>query len=182
MAIVEGYATLAEVKSDLRLTTTADDERIERCIEAASRLADHVSHRKWITEASVTRNFRTDGYVVWIDEAQVVNTVEESDDQVTWTAVASGWITNASAPPIRMLELITGRHWSRFVRVLGTWGSGAIPTNINQATRIEAVRLFKRPDTPEGVLVGDFGSARLAKVDPDFFALVGAAGKRKVIG
>ena len=182
MAIAEGYAQLAEVKADLRLTTTVDDQRIERCIEAASRLVDHIAKRRWVPDVGAVRTFTSDGCMVFVGDLDTITTVEESDDQVTWAEVTDGWVTHPYNPPVRRLELITGRAWARFVRITGDYDVSPIPPNINAATRIEAVRLFKRPDTPEGVLVGDFGAARLARVDPDFFALVGATGKRRVLG
>lgn len=180
MAIVDGYATLDEVKADLRLTTTTDDERIERCIEAASRRIDQMSGRKWAAAVTEARTFRANGAYAWIDECDTITLVEQSDDQATWTAVASGYVTNPSGP-VRKLQLTTGVEWQRFVRVTATFDGAAVPPQVNQGCRIEAVRLFKRPDTPEGVLVGDFGSARLGRIDPDVLALIRPL-SRKVVG
>lgn len=179
MAIVEGYATLLEVKADLRLTTTTDDARIERAIEAASRQIDNTTHRKFYAELGAVRMFSSHGPYVWIDELTTLTTVEQSSDQATWTMVTSGWVTNPT-PPIRKLQLTSG-EWAAFVRITGDWGPAAIPAVVNQACRIQAVRLFKRPDTPEGVLVGDFGAARLGRVDPDVLGLIRPLA-RKVVG
>jgi len=181
MAIVEGYATLPEVKADLRLTTTKDDERLERCIEAASRLIDHITHRKWSAAAVEARTFTPPilSPYVWIDECETVTLVEESNDLDTWSTVTS-WVPNPSGP-VGRLKRLSGGTWMEYVRVTATFDGAAYPPNINQACRIEAVRLFKRPDTPEGVLVGDFGAATMARIDPDFLALVRAS-KRRVLG
>lgn len=178
MAVLNGYATLAEVKAELRLSTTVDDARIERKIEAASRALDDATHRTFFTSTE-TRVFTSSGAVVWIHDAQAVTLVEESSDQSTWAPVTGGWVTNPRLP-LRKLELLAG-DWARFVRVTATWGNAAVPAKLREATILYAVRLFKRPDTPEGVLVGDFGAARLAREDPDILKMVRPLA-RKVIG
>jgi hypothetical protein len=179
VTIVDGYATLAEVKAELRLTTTADDGRLERAVEAASRLIDNLTRRRF-TSTTEARTFRSWGAKVWTDDAQAVTLVEESADQVTWTAVAAGgWTVNAR-PPIRALTRVDG-EWLASVRVTATWGVATIPPEVHTACIIQSIRLFKRPDTPEGVLTGDFGAARLARVDPDVLALVRPLA-RKVVG
>lgn len=180
MAIVDGYATLTEVKAALRLTTTNDDARIEQAIEAASRLIDSVTRRKFVSSTE-SRVFGASGVTVWVDDASAVTLVEQSNDQTTWATVAStSWVANAR-PPIRSLIRIDGSEWYSFVRITGTWGSASIPTAVQEACVIQAVRLFKRPDSPEGILTGEFGAARLARVDPDVLALIRPLA-RKVIG
>ncbi len=180
MAITNGYATLPEVKAELRLTTTVDDARLERAIEAASREIDNATRRRFYT-ATDARVFRSWGTTVWVDDAQTVTLTEESSDQSTWTTVAStGWVPNAR-PPIRSLARLAGAEWLPFVRVTATWGTGTIPAEVHTACIIQAIRLFKRPDTPEGVLTGDFGAARLSRIDPDVLALVRPLA-RKVVG
>lgn len=180
MAIVDGYATLPEVKAELRLTTTVDDARIERAIEAASRAIDNATRRKFTTTTGA-RVFRSWGSQVIVDDASAVTLVEESNDQAVWSTVASTGYTPNARPPIRRLTRLAGAEWLSFVRVTATWGAAAIPAEVHTACMIQAIRLFKRPDTPEGVLVGDFGAARLARIDPDVLALVRPLA-RKVIG
>jgi hypothetical protein len=55
------------------------------------------------------------------------------------------------------------------VRVTGVWGWAQIPTAIKQATIIQSSRLFKRLDSPLGVLgMGDMGQIRVSRyLDPD---------------
>lgn len=172
MAITDGYCTLEEVKADLRLTTTSDDERLEAAVEAASRLIDSITHRRWATVTEV-RTFSSSGYTVWTSDATSVTAVQESDDQVTWTAVAAASYVTNPRPPIRSVVRIDGRQWLRFVRMTGDpWGVATVPADVRQACRIQTVRLFKRADTPEGILQGDFGAARLARVDPDVLGLL----------
>ena len=181
MAITNGYATLPEVKAELRLTTTVDDARLERAIETASRQIDNATRRRfYLSPAGEARVFRSWGVTVRFDDAQAVTLVEESTDQTTWSTVAaSAYVANAR-PPIRSLSRLDGAEWLSFVRVTGTWGTGTIPAEVHTACLIQAIRLFKRADTPEGVLVGDFGAARLARIDPDVLALVRPLARRVV--
>ena len=181
MAITNGYATLPEVKAELRLTTTVDDARIERAIEAASRAIDNATRRRFYTTSGEQRIFRSWGATALVDDAQSVTLVEESTDQVSWATVAAAAYAPNPRPPIRRLDRLSGAEWLAFVRVTATWGTATIPAEIHTACLIQAVRLFKRADTPEGVLVGDFGAARLARIDPDVLALVRPLA-RKVVG
>ena len=89
MAITNGYATLPEVKAELRLTTTVDDARIERAIEAASRAIDNATLRRFYTTSGEQRIFRSWGATALVDDAQSVTLVEESTDQVSWATVAA---------------------------------------------------------------------------------------------
>lgn len=171
MAIVDGYATLPEVKAALRSTTTVDDARVERAIEAASRLVDHVTRRKFVPSSGV-RVFNGWGVTVWVDDAQTVTLAEQSADQTTWSTVAATSYVSNARPPIRSLIRIDGGEWPRFVRVTGTWGEATVPPEVQQATVIQAVRIYKRPDTWNGILEGDFGAVRLARIDPDFLSLI----------
>lgn len=180
MAITDGYATLPEVKAELRLTTTVDDARIERAIEAASRAIDNATRRKF-TAVAGARVFRSWGCQVLIDDASTLTLVEESNDQSAWSTVAATAYTPNARPPVRRLTRLASVEWLSFVRVTATWGTATIPAEIHTACIIQAIRLFKRPDTPEGVLVGDFGAARLARIDPDVLALVRPLA-RKVVG
>ncbi len=174
------YATVGEVKRELRLTTTVDDERILAAVTAASRMIDNATRRRFSGVAG-GRVFRTWGVTALIDDAQSVTLVEESTDQVTWSTVAATAYAPNPRPPIRRLDRLSGAPWLPFVRVTATWGTSTIPAEIHTACLIQAVRLFKRADTPEGVLVGDFGAARLARIDPDVLALVRPLA-RKVVG
>jgi hypothetical protein len=181
MTIVDGYTTLTEVKADLRLTTTVDDSRLERKIEAASRTIDDTTHRTFVTSGPSARMFTSSGVMVWIDDAQAVTLVEESSDQTTWSTVAATARVFNVRSPIYKITRIGGAEWLPYVRVTGTWGNGTVPTKIREACIILAIRYFKRPDTPEGVLTGDFGAARLGREDPDVARMIKPF-IRKVIG
>ena len=54
-------------------------------------------------------------------------------------------------------------------RITAVWGWAQVPTAIKQATIIQSSRLFKRLDSPLGVLgMGDLGQIRVSRyLDPD---------------
>jgi hypothetical protein len=60
------------------------------------------------------------------------------------------------------------------VRVTAMWGWPAVPSDVKQATLIQAARLYKRHESPDGVLGGaDFGIVRVgSRVDPDVAMLL----------
>jgi hypothetical protein len=117
--------------------------------------------------------FASWGRSTFIDDATAVTLVEESVNQQTWAVLSSSQWTTNPRPPIRQLVRIDNNPFAGFVRVTPTtWGRATIPREVEQATIIEAIRLFKRPDTPEGVLTGDFGAARLSRIDPDVLSLL----------
>jgi hypothetical protein len=61
------------------------------------------------------------------------------------------------------------------VKVTGRWGWPEVPTPVRQACLIQASRLYKRSQSPEGVtgFGSEFGAIRLsARPDPDVVALL----------
>ena len=60
------------------------------------------------------------------------------------------------------------------VRVTGVWGWSAVPTAVKQATVIQAARIFKRNDSPTGIVgFGDMGAIRVGvQLDPDVKHLI----------
>ena len=188
MPITNGYATLVDVKAELRLTTTTDDTRLERCVETASRFIDLLAGRVFYAPGvTVSEVAGTGTDTIFVRDSANVTLVQESLTGLSTyvTVPATGWYTPfVDDRPITRIIRSLGAVWARGGRVRVTsnlqW-SGATPKPIETATLIEAVRLFKRPDSPEGVLAGDFGAARLARVDPDVLALVRPY-KRRVLG
>lgn len=189
MAITNGYATLAEVRAELRLaaTYTADDPRLERAVESASRFVDGLTNREFFASAGGARIYSPSNDTVWIDDAPAAPTLVEHRP-----TPAAAWVTVSSSAyvvpepsngrPYTRVVALSGLTWYPQVRVTTAgWGWGSIPTAVKSATLIEAVRIFKRSDTPEGVLAGEFGATRLSRTDPDVLALL-ARYRKGVIG
>lgn len=199
MPITNGYATLAQVKSSLRITDTIDDAAIELAIEAASRQIDSYCSRVFYDMGTASRFFAaTDPYFCPIDDCQAVTQVatavtSNGNYDTIWTGPTAGQNNgdyqveplNAAYPTDGIVAPITGIRalWrylfptiggNALVKVTGSWGWPSVPTAIRQATVIQAARIFKRNDSPLGVAgFGDMGVMRVSnQLDPDVRQLV----------
>lgn len=199
MAISNGYATLAQVKSALRITDSVDDALIELAIESASRLIDSYCARVFYNLGSQARFFAaTDPYFCPIDDCQSITEVataltSNGNYDTVWANPTSNQNNgdyqveplNASYPTDGISAPITGVRalWrylfptiggNALVRITGTWGWASVPTAITQACVIQAARIFKRNDSPLGVAgFGDLGVMRVStNLDPDVRQLV----------
>lgn len=197
MAVVNGYVTLSEVKAALRLTSAGDDARIEGCIEGASRAIDEICGRTFFTSVSAIRVFApsADLRTCLFDDCAAPPAV------ASWTG--TGWVALTSGVDYQLLpvsaaqtgrpytgvEMITGRNFfapsiasvRRTVQVTALWGWPTVPHAVREACRLQAINLFKRADSPGGVVSGDFGAFRIPRIDPDVAMLVKPL-KRTVIG
>lgn len=194
MAITNGYATLAELKSALRISDTVDDELLETSIESASRQIDGACERVFF-QTSATRVFRPrDGFLCEIDDLVTLTTLKTSSRadgvfDITWTE------TDLQLEPLNGLVGGTYRPFDRLVaigeylfpvyepksvnaleatvQVVGTFGFPSVPADIKQAAILLSMRQFKRYDSPLGVAgFGDLGVIRVGKLDPDIEALI----------
>lgn len=193
MAITNGYCTLADVKSALRITDTVDDSLIEVSIEAASREIDGYCQRSFYT-TTATRVFQaTNAFITETDDIVSVTTLKTSTDGATygttWSATdfqlepLNGVTAGLTQPYTRVRAIganlfpqwsVTGTY-SNFagVQITGVFGWSTVPTAIKQAAILLAMRQFKRYDSPLGVAgFGDIGVMRVGRVDPDVEALL----------
>lgn len=194
MTITNGYLTLAEIKVALGgVTGSGLDADLERAIEAASRSIDEYTRRRFWQDSTEAERFYTaddDGKLVVDDISTTTNLVVKTDAagdgtyETTWTRGTDFRVTpiNAAADgePWTVIERITvgGRYAfpsaDYGVSVTAKFGWAAVPTAIEQACLIEALRLFKRKDSPFGVAGStEFGAVRLLnKMDPDAEKLI----------
>ena len=189
MAITNGYATLAEVKAALRLNDTIDDSLLEMAIESASRLVDGYSGRYFYNAGTATKNFAAqDNYIVVTEDLQSVSSLQDTNEiggsYDTWeTDEYQLEPLNGKADGISMpytqIRAVGGNFFNlnvgdALVRITGVWGWAAVPIAIKQATIIQASRIFKRLDSPLGVLSSpDLGFIRVgSRLDPDVAQLV----------
>ena len=189
MAIVNGYATLSDVKAALRITDTVDDSLLEISIEAASREIDGWCERVF-TSSTATRIYRpTDVFTVDVDDLQSITTLKTDSDgsgtfDVTWESTdyqlnplngIAGGITTPYTQvraigqylfPIYEPRNVNSNEAS--IQINGVWGWSSVPTAVKQACIILSMRQFKRYDSPTGVMgFGDLGVMRVGRVDPD---------------
>jgi len=198
MAITNGYATRNQIKAALRIGTAdnIDDDLIDNCAGAASRLIDGYCNRKFWSVGSATSRVYTaeDDYYCSIDDiagtALTLKTSSLADGvfDVTWT------VTDYQLEPLN--ANLDGLTWSydkiravgdylfpnvnanygsqALVQVTAIFGWPSVPEPVTQATIIQASRLFKRYDSPLGVAgFGDMGAIRVSRaLDPDVAQLV----------
>jgi hypothetical protein len=196
--INQGYATRNQVKAALRIGTadTIDDDLIDNCVGAASRLIDGYCNRRfWQSGTAEARVFQAeDSFYCSIDDiagtAVTLKTSSFADGNfdVTWTA------SDYQLEPLN--GNLDGLTWSydkiravgdylfptvnanygeqALVQVTAIFGWPAIPEPVTQATIIQASRIFKRYDSPLGVAgFGDLGAIRVSRyLDPDMAQLV----------
>lgn len=182
MAIVNGYATLAELKATLGVTDTDDDALLERAVEGASRRIDGHCHRRFYADAAATaRLYRpvtpllafvndistTTGLVVEYDSAgdgtyattvtdyllEPLNAFAEGRPAEYLTNTGASWYTRNARPPLR----VTAR-----------WGWPSVPHAVREACVLMAGRMFKRREALLGVAgFGELGAIAVRPVDPD---------------
>ena len=203
MPVVNGYATLNDVKTAARIQDGVDDSLLELAIESASRMIDEYTMRNFYNAGTAVRVFVPDhNDVVAIDDAVSISEIAVSTmlnktyDQV-WSAVdyqleplngvadgLAGWpitriraVGNYEFPDGNTRYRYEGRYGQEdiaTVQVTGVWGWSAVPAAVKQATIIQAMRIFKRLDSPLGVISSpDTGFFRVSnRIDPDVAMLL----------
>lgn len=187
--MAEDYTDLATLKLALKITDNDRDALLSRAITAASRAIDRQTGRRfWLDDAPVTRVFNPYGRIVRDERGELfliddlgasATLVVEVGRGASWTAVTGyeTWPDNALAEgmPITGLLLPTGT-WPTDrdrLRVTERWGWPVIPDPIEQASRLQAGRLYRRKDSPEGVAgSAEWGLVRVPRLDPDVLALI----------
>lgn len=183
------YTSLTTVKASLtKITANDKDELIEASIRAACRMIDRRTGRRFYTDAVASaRTFPVVGQSLYRDGDQVllVDDIASADGLAvasgrtgSWSAV-TGWETgpdNALAYGSAVTELVGAAGWlpaSGRLQVTAVWGWPAVPDEIAEAARLLAARLYKRKDSPEGVLgSSEWGVSRVSRTDPDVEALI----------
>jgi hypothetical protein len=190
MAITNGYTTLAELKASLDITDSIDDSILERAITSASRAIDRYCGRNFY-KVTATRLFvPRDNYIVDIDDLVSLTTLKTTDDDtqtfdITWSASdyqlepLNGVVDGMPTPYTRIraignytFPLLDGEA---SVQIAGVFGFNAVPDEVNYATMIQASKLYKRKDSPLGVISGEYGAMRVGvRLDPQVSELVDA--------
>lgn len=198
MAITNGYATRNQIKAALRIGTAdqIDDDLIDNCAGAASRLIDGYCNRKfWAVGSATARVYQADDsfYCSVDDISGTALTLQTSTYgngvfDITWA------VTDYQLEPLNadldgitwaydkiravgnyLFPTVNNNYGSQaLVKVTANFGWPAIPEPVTQATIIQASRLFKRYDSPLGVAgFGDMGAIRVSRaLDPDVAQLV----------
>lgn len=182
------YATLAQVKSALRITDQVDDGLLNTAIQSASRWVDGWCDRDFTPAgtAVTARDYvpHTTFGIVQIDDCVEVTEVRVDDDldrtfsktlqTIDWQPEPVNQKTYGLVLPFTRLRSYEDGYWPVFrgqptVRVFARYGWPAVPDAVREATILQSSRLFTRLDSPLGVAgFGDMGAMRVSRfVDPD---------------
>jgi len=196
--ITNGYATRNQVKAALRIGTadTLDDDLIDNCVGAASRLIDGYCNRKfWQSGTAEARVFQAeDSFYCSIDDIAGTALTLKTSTQADGTFDLTWKVSDYQLEPLN--GNLDGLTWSydkiravgdylfptvnnnygeqALVQVTAVFGWPSVPEPVTQATIIQASRIFKRYDSPLGVAgFGDLGAIRVSRfLDPDMAQLV----------
>jgi hypothetical protein len=172
----------------MRISDTADDVLLENSIDAASRLVDGHCARQFFSIGTATREYAAaSSYTVDVDDFYGTTiTLETADSDYgiydrVWTSddyqleplngVLDGqtWSFDRIRAVGDVVFPTYGNGTEVRVRLTAVYGWASIPKPIEQATIIQASRIFKRYDSPLGVAgFGEFGAMRVSsRLDPD---------------
>ncbi|WP_326597752.1 phage head-tail connector protein [Streptomyces sp. NBC_01803] len=187
------YADLATMKNSLNIQTsdTTSDALLNRALTSASRSIDATCGRRfWLDPAPVARTYRLRGRVVCEDDGEVLLTddIGTAAGLTVETGAAGNWTATTNYETSPDNALADGRPVTGLLRANGMWGTGlstarvrvtarwgwpTVPDDIAQAALIQALRLYRRKDSPEGVTgSAEWGVVRLSRRDPDVWALI----------
>ena len=186
MAIVNGYCTLQDVKSALRLTDNVDDGLLEKAIESASRRIDGYCGRFFYKTASTAINlYPINEYLLRMPEdlanATVTIKIDTTANGTYATTLTQGvdYIlepTDASLRgyPYVHARMVGGATFPLYTtpsfptcQVTGFWGWNAIPADVSQACVLLAMRQFARLNAALGVVGFADMALQVRAVDPD---------------
>lgn len=182
------YAELQELKDARRVTSTTNDETLQRALTRASRAIDDRTGRRFYLDGTVSaRVYRTSGRIVRVewgslflvdDISTATGLIVETGDGTSWTTVTS-YLTEPENAIVRgrAIESLYSEtiDWcvTSHIRVTADWGWPAVPDSIAEATLLLANRRFTRRDSPEGVAgTGPEGAIRVSRFDSDIEDLV----------
>lgn len=186
MAITQGYATLAQLKSALRITDSIDDSLLEMAIESSSRAIDGYTMRSFYSSGTATRIYAAEDYdLVQVDDiaGTAITLVTDPDANGTWADTwkvsdyqlepVNGIVDGLQVPYTRIRAVgdynFPMEYSKALVKVTAVFGYSSVPITITQACIIQASRYFKRLDSPLGVAgFGDLGAIQVSRdIDPD---------------
>ncbi|WP_340376443.1 head-tail connector protein [Streptomyces sp. SS7] len=186
------YATLALLKTYLGITDSTRDDLLNQALASASRGIDRACGQRFYLDALTSQRTYNPLRRVYTDasgQLLLTDPIGSASGLVVEIGSGSSWaaVTDYETYPdnamtngvpitglLRPSSLWTWSYSSRTrVRVTARWGWPATPDDIETATLIQASRLFKRKDSPEGVMgSAEWGVVRLSRRDPDVWNLL----------
>ena len=192
MTTVSRYASIEELKERLGIADVIDDQILGRVLDGVSRLIDSPTYGGWrfyTTAADETRYFTAEAgdycpVHYGLVSATAVSIDESNDRTYTDLWAAGDWEydpLNAALdgrPYTGIRRHPNGTHsfyaGLNRVRIVGKFGWPVLPDVVREATLIQAVRIFKRKDSPFGVSGPNQMGAlvMIDKLDPDVVQLI----------
>ena len=186
MAITNGYCTLAELKSALRITDSTDDTLLESAIESASRRIDGYTGRFFYQTASTAvPMYPYDEYLLVFPNDVATSTITikiDSQGNGTYATTLTQGTDYVLQPrnvpiysrPYESARMVGGATFPLFtlpsfetVQVTTVWGWASIPDDVNQACILLAMRQFARLNAALGVVGFADMAITVRAVDPD---------------
>jgi hypothetical protein len=184
MAITNGYCTLAEVKSALRISDSTDDTLLEKAIEGASRRIDGHTGRFFYQQSATISMYTRDIYTVQLQNDLVSVTTLKTDDngdgtfETTWTANTDYQLqplnTVLQSRPYNRVVAVGGKTFPIMiqpdlpgVQINGVWGWSAVPNDVREACVLLSMRGFARYNAALGVVGFADMAVQVRSVDPD---------------
>lgn len=173
MTITNGYCTLADFKAFARITDTVDDTINEAVINAASRMVDRYTGRRFWQDATVvTREFHADdAWCVQVDDVSTLTgLIVKTDEADAGTFTRTLTITTdymcyplnaADETPARPFDEIRIMSSSSYlfpttarpgVQVTAKFGWAAVPDEVKVATIFQAEMLYAAKDARSGIV------------------------------
>ncbi|KIF69240.1 hypothetical protein HY68_12625 [Streptomyces sp. AcH 505] len=185
--MAQDYGTVAALKDRSNIDPSDDsrDEQLAKALAAASRGIERACGRRfWLDEEPVARTFNLRGRVVREADGDLLLVGDIGSLEGLTVQTGSGPVTGYETSPDN--ALLDGAPITGLLRVSGTWGTAAtrvqvtarfgwpaVPDDVAEAALIQAARLYKRKDSPEGVTgSAEWGVVRLSRRDPDVWALI----------
>lgn len=184
MPITNGYCTLAEVKSALRITDTTDDTLLEKAIEGASRRIDGHTGRFFYQRTATISLYTRDIYQLQLQNDLVSVTTLKTDDngdgifENTWTVNVDYQLqplnTVLQSRPYNRVVAVGAKSFPIItipdlpgVQIAGVWGWSAIPDDVREACVLLSMRGFARYNAALGVVGFADMAIQVRAVDPD---------------
>jgi hypothetical protein len=206
MAIVNGYATLTQIKNYMSISDNTDNDLLEDLVESASRSIDRIANRRFYLDATASaRLYRAYSNIfVYVDDigttSNLVVAVDENGNgtysktlTLNTDYILDPLTSQSLNRPFTQLTMVSNTEtWPIFpgltsnglrpgVQVTARWGWPSVPDDLNMACLILTADLYKRKDAPGGILgLGDLGVVRMSPIGRDVTAMVRAY-KKEVI-
>tara|TARA_Y100000052_G_C2929913_1_gene73708 strand:+ start:78 stop:716 length:639 start_codon:yes stop_codon:yes gene_type:complete len=195
-----GYVSTADLKNYIGITGSGQDTNISNAVQSASRQIDRICRRRFWQDSTVQVRTFTPISNIFLEVPDISTTTglivkTDSTDNGTYDTtltINTDFIVTPTNPrllgtgsgehePFTQIRILNTRSSERFdpdiinnVQITAKFGFAVIPEDIKQATLIQALRLFKRKDTPFNVFGNEqTGTVELFnKFDPDAMSLI----------